>query len=81
MSSVPVYTPGAPGVPSVKVTPGPNTPVYSSYSGQSLGGFHSIHKGMRCDALPGHRNYGAPYHGGIMMKGSSGREYVMLHFR
>jgi hypothetical protein len=65
----------------VKVTPDPNTPVFSSYTGQSLGGFHSIRKGTICDAKPGERNYGKPYHGGISMKHSSGREYVMLHFR
>ena len=75
---IPVYTVGSPGAPSVKVTPDPNTPVYSSYSGEELGPFGSIYMGTLSDAPEGHPNHGKNYHGGILSQ-KHGKQFIMVH--
>lgn len=67
---VPVFTPGSPGKPSVRVEVGMDAPVYSSYSGKQLPCLPNY--GDKTDDPTGKN---PTYHGGIHM-GS----HIMVHF-
>jgi hypothetical protein len=76
MSSIPYYTLGGPGTPSTKITPGPDAPMISAYTGEQIGS-GPIKYGTKSDAPWGHPMYGKPFHGGI--KHPTGPGY-MVHF-
>lgn len=76
--AIPIFTPGSPGVPSVRVDPHSAVPNYSVYDGSLLGA-GPIAKGTMSNAPVGHPNHGKPYHGGIQMTGSDGKTFRMLH--
>lgn len=61
MSYVPAYYIGAPHTPGHAITISPNTPVYSSYSGDLIG-YGPIKWNTANDAPVHHEKHGQSYH-------------------
>ena len=78
MASVPYFTLGGEGKASKKVQPAGNDKMVSAYTGKTIGS-GPVKYGTRCDAPPGHPNYGKDYHGGIRHPNS--KSTFVLHFR
>lgn len=61
-NSLPVFSLNVPGGGQQQpVTIQPNTPIYSSYTGDLIG-YGNQPYGVKCDAAPSHKNYGKDFH-------------------
>lgn len=69
MSFIPCYNLGAPGIPGGLIQITPNTPIYSSYTGDLIG-YGSIPIGTICDAPRNNQKYNQPFH--VIEKDSNG---------
>lgn len=70
--SIPVYTPGAPGCPSIRVPASElkGIPTYSTYNGKKLSGLPTM--GTPIGSKRGH------YHGGLLLE-KDGKPVIMVH--
>lgn len=73
---VPLYTTGQPGEPSQLVTPDPNVPVYSAYTGNRLPSYPE--HGTPTDA-PVKTRTNSTYHGGIATTDKNGKPIYVVH--
>ena len=73
---VPIYTTGAPGVPSERITPSPDVKVFSAHTGNQLPSLPDF--GTPTDA-PNPTGSNRTYHGGIQTTDSHGNTIYMVH--